>query len=209
MFERFCRLLFVLLGVMCLQHPLQAQDDGLDAEMVARKGGKVRIIFRNIPAEDKQNVDGDYDVSNSDGTINLPYLSSRVYVHGKTARQLEDIIRSLYVDQKIYSRPIVSASLASDAEQEAYRQRRVTVSGFVVQQKQVPYRPGITLLQAIVECGGLSQHGSRRVTVTRGNHVRTYDYFSAKDRTLKLRPDDQITVEKRGPFEARPDKLVP
>lgn len=189
--------------------PLNAQDDGMDAEHVARKGGSVRLIFRNIPAEDKQNVDGDYQISNSDGTINLPYLSSRVYVHGKTARQLEDTIRSLYVEQKIYSRPIVNAILASDMEQEAYRQRRVTVTGYVVQQKQVPYRPGITLLQAIVECGGLTQHGSRRITVTRGNHVRTYDFFSAKDRTLKLRPDDQLNVEKRGPFETRPDKLLP
>lgn len=190
--------------------PVQAQEDeGVAAEPRARRGGRVTITFRDIPAEDKPNVDGHYDVSNDDGTIGLPYLSSRVKVVGKTARQLENMVRQLYIDQKIYSRPIVTAAVGSDDEKVALLQRRITVTGYVNAKKPVAYRPGITLIQALVECGDISMHGSRHIQVTRKGVTRTYDYFSAKDRSIQLRPNDEIYVQQRGPFEGRPSKLLP
>lgn len=200
----------MVLAVGVLVQPSMAQsEEGLDAEPRARKGGHVTLVFRNIPAEDKSNVDGEYPVSNEDGTVNLPYLSSRVKVDGKTARQLEDMLRHLYVEQRIYARPIVTARVGNAQETEEHMRRRVDVTGYVNSKKSVMYRPGITLIQALLECGDISMHGSRRIQVTRKGVIRTYDYFSVKDRSLKLRPDDQIYVNKRGPFESRPDKLLP
>lgn len=200
---------FVLTGVLLVVPAMAQSEDGLDAEPRARRGGDVTLVFRNIPAEDKANVDGKYTVSNEDGTINMPYLSSRVKVDGKTARQLEDMLRQLYVEQQIYTRPIVTAQVGNAQEIEEHMRRRVDVTGYVNSKKSVPYRPGITLIQALLECGDISMHGSRRIQVTRKGVIRTYDYYSVKDRSLKLRPDDQIYVQRRGPFESRPDKLLP
>ncbi len=205
----FFLLLSVVLGLW-FSAPLVAQDDeGVAAEPRARRGGVVRLEFRDIPSEDKPNVDGNYPVSNDDGTIMLPYLSSRVRVVGKTARQLSDMVRQLYIEQKVYSRPIVMASVGDDGEVRDLMQRRITVSGYVNAKKPVQYRHGITLLQALLECGDISVHGSRHIQVTRKNVTRTYDYFSAKDRSIKLLPNDEVFVPERGPWEGRPSKLLP
>lgn len=197
-------LAFVSAGVVTAQE----WDEGMDAEPRARKGGFVVLKFRDIPADDKPNVEGEYQISNDDGTINLPYLS-RVRVAGKTARQLEDMIRRMYVDKKIYSRPIVHVVVGDGSDSKALVQRRIIVTGYVAAKKTVPYRPGITLIQALLECGDITAHGSRRVSVSRNGVTRTYDYFSAKDRALRLRPNDEVLVHKRGPFESRPDTLLP
>lgn len=208
--RRILPLIFgVLLAVAGALPAVAQEDEGVAAEPRARKGGRVTITFRDIPAEDKANVDGHYDVSNDDGTIGLPYLSSRVRVVGKTARQLEEMVRKLYIDQKIYSRPIVTAAVGSDDEKLSLLQRRITVTGYVNAKKPVMYRPGITLIQALVECGDISMHGSRNIQVTRKGVTRTYDYFSAKDRSIQLRPNDEIYVQQRGAFEGRPSKLLP
>ena len=197
-------LAFVSVGSLCAQD----WDEGMDAEPRARKGGFVVLKFRDVPADDKPNVEGEYQISNDDGTINLPYLS-RVRVAGKTARQLEDMVRRLYVEKKIYSRPIVHVVVGDGADSKELVRRRIVVTGYVAAKKAVAYRPGITLIQALLECGDITAHGSRRVSVTRSGVTRTYDYYSAKDRALRLRPDDEIMVHKRGAFESRPDKLLP
>ena len=67
----------------------------------------------------------------------------------------------------------------------------------------------VDLIAAIVDCGDITDHGSREIQVTRGNQTQTYDYFSAKDRAIKLRPNDVIFVKLRGPFEGRPSKIGP
>lgn len=211
MIDKFFRLLCLLaMGVFLLVPNAFAQDgDAMEAEPRARKGGTVTLTFRDIPAEDKPNVDGVYTISNDDGTINLPYLSSRVRVSGKKARELEDMVRRLYIDQKIYSRPIVSAVVGDEFEIKEHMRRRITVTGYVNSKKSVPYRPGITLIQVLLECGDISIYGSRRIQVSRKGVSRTYDYYSMKDRSLKLMPDDEVFVHKRGAIESRPEKLLP
>ncbi|MBR5887775.1 MAG: polysaccharide biosynthesis/export family protein [Akkermansia sp.] len=206
------KVLFAFLLAVCALLPAMAQgeyDDSVVEEPRARKGGFIRLEFRDIPAEDKANVDGNYTVSNDDGTVMLPYLSSRVRVVGKTARQLGDMVRQLYIEQKIYSRPIVMVHVGDDDEQRQLMTRRITVTGYVNAKKVVVYRPGITLIQVLLECGDISMHGSRNIQVTRKGVTRTYDYFSAGDRSIKLLPNDQVYVPERGPWEGRPAKLLP
>lgn len=175
----------------------------------ARRGARIVITLRNIPAEDKPNVDGEYFVNRDDGTISLPYLSSRIKAEGKTSRQLEDMIRTKYVEEQIYAQPIVSVQVGDPKEIEALNQRYVQVTGYVAQKRNLPYRPDLTLIAAIVDCGDITDYGSREIQVTRGTQTRTYDYFSAKDRALKLLPNDVIFVKLRGPFEGRPSRVGP
>ena len=190
----------LLLALLAL--PIMAQQ--LSVEPRAVKGGRVTLTFRNVPAEDVGNVNGAYTVNHGDGTISLPYLSGRVRVVGKTAREIEDQVRSLYVAQRIYSQPIVMAAVGSEQESNDLNQRYIQVTGNVAGKKNLPYRQGITLIQALLDCGDITDYGSRKIQVTRKGVTRTYDYFSARDRSIQLMPDDVIFVPTRPAFERRP-----
>ena len=197
----------ILLLVMCmLALPLLAQD--ASTEPRATKGGSIVVQFKNIPSEDVNNVNGEYAVSRQDGTISMPYLSGRVSVVGLTARQVENKLRSLYLTQQIYSDPIVMANVGPKGE-AAVDARYVQVTGYVAGKKNLPYREGMTLIQALIECGDITDFGSRKIQITRGKVTRTYDYFSARDRSIKLMPNDSVFVPRRPAFEGRPDKIGP
>lgn len=197
-------LLVLVFGILAM--PLLAQD--ASTEPRAARGGAVTVQFKNIPSEDVGNVSGEYTVSREDGTISMPYLSGRVRVVGMTARQVENTLRSLYIAQEIYSDPIVMASVGPKGETPVDT-RYVQVTGYVAGKKNLPYREGMTLIQALIECGDITDYGSRKIQVTRGKVTRVYDYFSARDRSIKLMPNDSIYVPRRPAFEGRPDKIGP
>ncbi len=197
--------LFASLVMFLLAAPVGAQSAGTEPR--AREGSSVTVTFKNIPPEDTGNVNGDYVVNRADGTISMPYLESPVRVAGKTSRDIENLLRNLYVNQKIYSQPIISVSVVTMAEVEEMRKRYIEVSGFVGQKKNLPFRDGITLSEAILDCGDITDYGSRWIQVTRGGKVQTYDYFSARDRSIKLHPQDKIYVRARGAFESRPRSI--
>lgn len=185
---------------------VQAQDAATEPR--ATKGGTVVLQFKNIPSEDVGNVNGEYAVSREDGTISVPYLSGRVRVVGLTARQVENSLRSLYLAQQIYSDPIVMANVGPKGE-VAVDTRYIQVAGYVREKKNLPYREGVTLIQALIDCGDITDFGSRKIQVTRGKVTRTYDYFSARDRAIKLLPNDSVFVPRRPAFEGRPDTIGP
>lgn len=197
----FLMLLFCLAAVS-----VQAQDAATEPR--ATKGGTVVLQFKNIPSEDVGNVNGEYAVSREDGTISVPYLSGRVRVVGLTARQVENSLRSLYLAQQIYSDPIVMANVGPKGE-VAVDTRYIQVAGYVREKKNLPYREGVTLIQALIDCGDITDFGSRKIQVTRGKVTRTYDYFSARDRAIKLLPNDSVFVPRRPAFEGRPDTIGP
>lgn len=198
------RLLLAFLALLIF--PVMAQDAATEPR--ATKGSTVSVQFKNIPSEDTNTVSGDYAVSREDGTIAMPYLSGRVRVVGLTARQVENKLRALYLEQEIYSDPIVTATVGPKGE-SPIDARFVQVTGYVGSKKNLPYREGMTLIQALIECGDISDFGSRRIQVTRGKVTRTYDYFSARDRAIKLMPNDSIFVPRRPAFEGRPDTIGP
>lgn len=198
---------FFLMLLFCLASiSVQAQDAATEPR--ATKGGTVVLQFKNIPSEDVGNVNGEYAVSREDGTISVPYLSGRVRVVGLTARQVENSLRSLYLAQQIYSDPIVMANVGPKGE-VAVDTRYIQVAGYVREKKNLPYREGVTLIQALIDCGDITDFGSRKIQVTRGKVTRTYDYFSARDRAIKLLPNDSVFVPRRPAFEGRPDTIGP
>lgn len=203
-----CRVLYML--ILCVVGMLFVAEPAQGAPVpVTKRGSRVIITFRNIPAEDKANVDGPYTISARDGSLKLPYIAEFKNMDGKTARDLEDKISAAYKEAEIYAAPIVSVQVGSDEEVEALNMRYIQVTGYVAQKRNLLYRPGITLIEALLECGGITDYGSREIQVTRGTQTQTYDYFSASDRAIKLNPNDVINVQKRGPFESRPSKVGP
>lgn len=202
----------LLLGIFAMLFAVQTASAA--AEPTARRGAQIQITFRHIPAEDKPNVDGVYTVSQDTGCIKLPYIDKPIKAEGRTASQLEESIKKMY-EPDIYSHPIVSVQVASAEEINDRNKRYVEVSGYVARKQNLVYRQDLTLMQAILGCGDITDFGSRHIEVTRYNpqtktyQTQEYDYFSRKDRALKLRPNDSIFVRRRGAWEGRPSELVP
>lgn len=205
MMKRIFSLLMVLAALIATL-PGMAQDNATEPRAV--KGGRIQVMLKNIPAEDVASVSSEYTVNRGDGTITLPYLKNRIRVEGLTARDIESIVRNNYVSQQIYSDPIVQIYLGAKNEVPV-ETRFIQVAGYVAKKANLPYREGITLIQALLECGDITDYGSRKIQVTRGGVTRTYDYFSARDRSIKLLPSDSITVQRRPAFEARPSSIGP
>lgn len=196
---------FLLLCALLLV-PGMAQDNTTEPRAI--KGGRIQVIVKNIPAEDTANVNGEYSVNRGDGTISLPYLSKRIHVEGLTARDIESVVRSNYLSQQIYADPIVQIILGAKNEVPV-ETRFIQVSGYVGRKSNLPYREGITLIEALLDAGDITDYGSRKIQITRGGVTRTYDYFSAKDRGIKLLPKDVIYVPRRPAFEGRPGSVGP
>lgn len=201
----FKQLLFLLAAAVLVQ-PLSAQSEATEAKAI--RGAAITVALKNIPSEDASSVNGDYKVDRTDGTIAMPYLKGRVKVEGMTARAIENTIRSRYLAEKIYSDPIVQVSVGNKGE-VGVDTRFIMVSGYVGAKKNLPFREGITLIEALLDCGDITDYGSRKIQITRGTVTRTYDYFSARDRAIKLQPNDVIHVPRRGAFEPRPDHIGP
>lgn len=197
---------FFLLAMSALM-PSSAQDAASEPRAV--KGGHIQLALKNIPSEDATNVSGDYTVNRGDGTVTLPYLKNRIRVEGLTARDIESIVRTSYVNQQIYADPIVQVVLGVDKSEPGLDTRHVLVSGYVGKKATLPYREGITLIEALLDAGDITDYGSRKIQVTRGTVTRTYDYFSARDRSIRLLPNDSIFVPRRPAFETRPAAVGP
>lgn len=198
---------FYLLSALAVVLPALAQDDATEPRAV--KGGHIQVVLKNIPAEDASSAGGDYTVNRGDGTITLPYLKNRIHVEGLTARDIENIVRTSYVNQEIYADPIVQVILGADKSEPGLDSRHVLVSGYVGKKATLPYREGITLIEALLDAGDITDYGSRKIQVTRGTVTRTYDYFSARDRSIRLLPNDSIFVPRRPAFETRPSAVGP
>lgn len=199
------KIVVMLCAVLLAALPTSAQDDA--TERRAEKGSVIQVILKNIPAEDAASVSSQYTVSRGDGTIALPYLKNRLHVQGLRARDIEDMVRTQYVAQEIYADPIVQVTLGSG--ETPVDTRFIQVAGFVAKKANLPYREGITLIEALLECGDITDYGSRKIQITRGNVTRTYDYFSARDRNIRLLPKDVIFVPRRPAFEGRPSTVGP
>lgn len=204
MFGKMKNALLLVVALMVAM-PTMAQDDA--TEKRAEKGSTIQVMLKNIPAEDVSTVSSDYVVNRGDGTITLPYLKNRIRVVGMTARDIETVVRNHYVAQEIYSDPIVQVIL--NKGEVPVDTRFIQVAGFVGKKSNLPYREGITLIEALLECGDITDYGSRKIQITRGTVTRTYDYFSARDRNIRLLPKDVIFVPRRPAFESRPATVGP
>lgn len=204
MFQKVKNLLLLTVALLAVL-PAMAQDAA--TEKRAEKGSTIQVMLKNIPTEDVATVSSDYVVNRGDGTITLPYLKNRIRVEGMTARDIETIVRNQYVAQEIYSDPIVQVIL--NKGEVPVDTRYIQVAGFVTKKSNLPYREGITLIEALLECGDITDYGSRKIQITRGSVTRTYDYFSARDRNIRLLPKDVIFVPRRPAFEGRPSSVGP
>lgn len=171
--------------------------------------GTIEIQVRGIPSDDAAAISGQY-LLDGNGTIRMPQLPAGqdvLRVVGRTARQIEDMLSAAYRKAELYTAPTFLVKVQSSDVR--LTEHIVLVSGGVAMKKNVLWRRGMTLLEAIVSAGDITEWGSRKIQVTRGGKTVTYDYFSIRDRAVPIMPDDRIFVLPRGIFEGRPSGLLP
>lgn len=98
-----------------------------------------------------------------DGHISMPLMSD-VRAEGRRPRELaEQITEAL---SEVIRNPEVTVIVADSASNE-YR-HRVSVTGQVLNQSSIPYRPGMTVLDLVLHAGGLSEFAAgNRATLQR------------------------------------------
>lgn len=127
----------------------------------------------------------------SDGTINVP-LVGEVKAAGLTATQLERVIQSKLVAEKIFTHPTVVINIASVA-------RYVSVSGGVRVPQRIQWSQDLTLSSSIGNAGGIGDFGNaKKVRVVREGKVLgifNLQQFE-RDPSLdpRLLPGDQVIV---------------
>lgn len=198
-----------LLQIICcvLFCSLSFSANAQDVEPRAVPNGFVTIEAKNLPGSDTGIVSGKYQLD-SKGTVQMPYLSGTISLSGKTGRQIQNALTEAYKKEKIYTSPVFSVVVDS-IEHQGVGVRYVHVTGFVGSKKNLPYRPELTLIEALIECGDITDFGSRYILVTRSGVTKQYDYFSTRDRGVKLFPGDVIFVKERGFTEGREKTLLP
>jgi protein involved in polysaccharide export with SLBB domain len=123
------------------------------------------------------------------GDITLPYLTQPIHAAGIGTAELQGIITDNYKSQKIYTNPIVTV---------LPEERYVVVSGDVRGPTNVVWRPNLTLMTAINQCGGFTDYADKsHVRIIRGQQRLQYDCIQALQTPgadPAVLPEDQIFV---------------
>jgi len=134
-----------------------------------------------------------------DGFVSAPLIGD-VEVGGKTPEAVAEVMRERLSD--FVQDPQVSVIVTGLASAEYLT--RVRVTGAVQQPRSVPYRPGMTVMDLVLEAGGPTEFAapSRTRLYRQGHDAREVDLDAVLRRgdlntNFQLRPGDVITVAER------------
>lgn len=139
----------------------------------------------------------DYQVA-SDGTVDLPYIHT-LHVADLEAQEVARLIRARLISDKLLTDPSVVVQV------KEYASRHVTMLGQVAKPGSFPLLPGMSLIQAISQAGGLTAvASSSHVNLTRktakGQQTVEVDVGAiteGKAPDIPLQAGDQIYVHER------------
>lgn len=169
-------------SLLALSPPVHAQG----GETLLRANDKVMISIAGVPQEEVATISKTYTISDS-GKVNLLHLGE-LTAAGLKPSALEKKIEEAYKAAEIYTHPTVTVSM--DATTDGARQ--VSVISGCVQNGSVPYREGLTLLDAIGARGGPSPYGKTtrtQIIRTSSNGQRTTSVHDLKKITKGSEPD--------------------
>lgn len=139
----------------------------------------------------------EYQVA-SDGSVDFPYLHT-VQVAGLEPQEIGRLVRKLLMERQLLSDPSVVVQV------KEYNSRRITLMGQVAKPGTFPYTPGLTLIQALSQAGGLTGIANLdRVNLTRrtGSGSRTVvlsisSIMEGRAPDIPLQSGDRIFVHER------------
>ena len=177
-----------LILVLCLLIPGSA----IAQESILQKGQSFVLRISGVPADEIALVSQKYGISD-DGTIRLPYLKIAISAAGLKPSALARKVEAAYKQAEIYTQPTIQIDASGAA---SGGERFLSVMGEVKAPRSVGYAPGMTILDAIAQCGGFTDFADeKKVKLTRGGKI-TYHRLSSSDpkENAKLQPNDIITV---------------
>jgi polysaccharide biosynthesis/export protein len=170
---------------------------GQSGETPLQANDKITISIGGVPAEEVVSISKTYAISDS-GTINLLHINE-VRAAGMKPSALQKRIEEAYKAGGFYTNPTVTVSMDSTGETA----RQVFVNYGCVRNGPVPFRPGLTLLQAIGSAGGPTPFAkTTKVELTRNNTggQRTTTIHDMKkigknpSLDVPLQPNDNISI---------------
>jgi len=138
-----------------------------------------------IKAYSDEQLSGEYEID-STGHISLP-LVGQVKASGLTTRQLEQRLVGA-MKGKIAQKPEISVEIATYAPFYIY--------GEVKKAGEYPFRPGLTLADAIATAGGLTYRANESAIYVR-HAGRTAEQVVTLDRPMRIFPGDNVRVSER------------
>lgn len=116
------------------------------------------------------------DVVDEEGNITLP-LIGEFNVLGMTTANAERAIRKAYIDNKIYNDLTVNVinSAAKASIDEAY-----SITGAIRKRGRYPLKAGMTLQEAIIAAGDVTDFAGDKIRITRNGVTRTFSYRKIK-----------------------------
>ena len=131
------------------------------AEPILQKGQSFGLRLTGVPSDDQTSISQTYTISD-EGSIKLLYLKE-MQASGLKPSQLMRKVEKAYEDAEIFTKPNVVIILG----EAGAIQRYVSVLGEVNTRRGVSVTPGLTLLDAIAQCGGVSDFANpKRVKLT-------------------------------------------
>jgi polysaccharide export outer membrane protein len=98
---------------------------------------------------------------NADGSIRMPMLKQKINVDGMMPVEIETVIAKALQAEGILVEPVVTVSIAE------YLSRPISVAGEVKIPGSFQAQPNMTLLDAIIRAGGLTEEAGSDIIVTR------------------------------------------
>ncbi|NNC90257.1 MAG: hypothetical protein HKN82_17510 [Akkermansiaceae bacterium] len=170
----------ILLMVPCLASPIES-------------GQAIEVQILGVPPGEQSRVAATYSVSD-DGFVNM-WQIGRIKAAGLSTDALARKIEAAYRAAEIYTSPTIQVMSNSS---DRLVQQLVTVGGKVRSPGAKPYQRNMTLYQAVMAAGGATEFGAvNRVKLYRDGDVSTYDLRRAKDKLLKVEPNDVVDVPQK------------
>jgi polysaccharide export outer membrane protein len=127
------------------------------------------LIYPNdllfIQVFDVDQMTREYRVSDT-GTLLFPLLEEPVRVAGLTPQQAAEVISQKCIEAGVLSRPQITVSIRES------RVHAVAIAGAVKSPQMYPVFGRITLLDLLLQAGGLADDAGATVTITRGEVAR-------------------------------------
>jgi len=175
-----------IVGIFCLALTACLHANGL------APGDKVKITLRGVPIDDQTRINGDYMLSDS-GSLRMPSLSEDIQAKGLTRDELARKIELAYRKGEIYTAPTIEVEILNGANKND-EGTFVTIGGFVRTAGKVPFRKGMSLMEAIQGAGDRNEFGGPRIELRRDGVLHKLDYRQEAGKNFPIEPNDNIRV---------------
>jgi polysaccharide export outer membrane protein len=135
---------------------------------------------------DEPNLTGVHDVT-PDGNVDLPLIGA-VRAVDRTTADLQREIGDRYTKGKFIQEPKVLVAVVE--------YRPIYIFGEIVKPGMLPYRPGLNLLTAVTEAGGLTYRGSREKVYLQRSGEQVWNEYPQLS-SVTIMPGDLIRIPER------------